>query len=450
MAEPARRPGTRDALAAFRHRNFRVFWFGALLSNTGSWLQNTTIPFVVYRLTGSAAWVGAVAFLQFVPIVVLGPVAGAIADRYARRTVLLVTQSALALLALGFWGVWLSDRASLGAIVVLVVLSGIVAGLNLPAWQAFVSELVPRDDLLNAVTLNSLQFNASRAFGPALGGLVLGIGVGWAFLANALSYVAVIVALAMVRLVAPVRDRRHGSVLTDFRDAVRFTHRLPGVRTCFAVVVALGLLGGPLFQLLVVFADEVFGVDDQLYGLLGAALGIGAIVAAPFVAGRGSGLPRSTLLGGAVVAYGVAVTAFALAPVFPMAVVALMVAGGAYLAIASTLNTTIQLQVPEVLRGKVLAVYLMLLTAAMPVGALVQGFLVQAVGPRPVVAVAGATFAGLALWLRWGSDRLATVDDEGLRSVDDPGPDAHAASVHSDSQARPVAQSEAMGHQRQA
>ena len=99
MAEPARRPGTRDALAAFRHRNFRVFWFGALLSNTGSWLQNTTIPFVVYRLTGSAAWVGAVAFLQFVPIVVLGPVAGAIADRYARRTVLLVTQSALALLA---------------------------------------------------------------------------------------------------------------------------------------------------------------------------------------------------------------------------------------------------------------------------------------------------------------------------------------------------------------
>ena len=413
-SRPDSRPGTRDALAALRHRDFRIFWIGALLSNTGTWVQGATIPFVVYHLTDSAAWVGWVAFLQFLPVMALGPVGGSLADRFPRRTLLLVTQGALGVLALAFWVVWVTDRASLGAIVFLVVLSGLVAGLNIPAWQAFVSELVPRESLLNAVTLNSLQFNAARAFGPAVAGVLLGIGVGWAFLVNALSYVAGVVALAMIHVVAPPRAERGEGLIADFVSAIRFTKRLPGVRTAYAVVAVLGLLGGPLFQLLVVFAEEVFGVDDALYGVLGAALGAGAILAAPFVAGRGSGMARSVLLDGALVTYGVAVTAFALSPWFPVAVAMLAVAGGAYLAIAATLNTTIQLQVPEQLRGKVLAVYVMILTATMPLGALVQGALIQVVGPRPVVAVAGATFVALALWMRWGSDCLATVDAPGL------------------------------------
>ena len=323
----------------------------------------------------------------------------------------------MAVVALAFWGVWVAGRASLGVIIALVICAGVIGGLNIPAWQAFVSELVPRESLLNAVTLNSLQFNAARAFGPALAGLAISAGVGWAFLANALSFAAVLVALAMVRVVTPPRARATTGVLADFRDAFRFTGRLPGVRTCFVVVVALGLLGGPLFSLLVVFAEEVFGVRDALYGLLGASLGAGAIVAAPLVAGRGSGMARSHLLAVAMCAYGAAVTAFALAPDYWVGVAALVVAGGGYLAIASTLNTTIQLQVPEVLRGKVLATYVMLLTAAMPLGALVQGALVDAVGPRPVVAVAGATFALLVVWLR-ARDRFSALDDEGLASAD--------------------------------
>lgn len=410
VGEGDTRPGVRDALAAFQHRNFRVFWIGALLSNTGSWLQNTTIPFVVYGLTGSAAWVGAMAAFQFVPVVLMGPLGGALADRYPRRSVLLVTQSAAAVLALAFWLTWVTDRLTMPALIGLVLVSGVVAGLNIPSWQAFVSELVPRESLLNAVTLNSLQFNAARAFGPALAGIVLGWGVGWAFVLNALSYLAVLVALALVRVPRLERSPREGSVLADFVAAARATGDLPGVRVCFLAVTALGVLGGPLFQFLVVFAKEVFGVDDGMYGLLGAALGIGAIVAAPYVAGRGTGMPRSTLLTGAMVLYGAAIAVFALSPWFALAVAVLAVAGGGYLAIASTLNTTIQLQVPEVMRGKVLSLYIMLLTAAVPVGSLIQGRLVETFGPRPVVATAGVLFAVMGMWLRVDGTRRAAID----------------------------------------
>lgn len=412
MAAPSR-PTTRDALAAFRHRNFRIFWIGALLSNTGSWLQNTTVPFVVWRLTESPAWVGGVAFLQFIPVVVVSPLGGSLADRYQRRTVLLVTQSAMAVVALAFWAVWLADAMTLPAVVALVVVSGMVAGVNIPSWQAFVSELVPRESLLNAVTLNSLQFNAARAFGPALGGVVLGaLGVGWAFVINALSYAAVLVALGMVVVPRLERDSTSGGVLAGFRAAVRYSRGLSGVVVCLVSVFALGFLGGPVFSLLVVFAEDVFGVGDGLYGLLAASLGIGSILAAPLVAGRWSALARSRLLGASMATYGVALVVFALAPVFALAVAALVAAGGAYLAIASTLNTTVQLQVSETMRGKVLALYIMLLTVAMPLGSLLQGFLADTVGPRPTVAAAGGVFV-VIVGVLVGGGHLLDVDGEG-------------------------------------
>lgn len=410
------RPGLRQALVAFRYRDFRRFWTGALLSNTGSWLQAVTIPFVVYRLTGSAAWVGVAGFLQFAPAVVMGPIGGSVADRFHRRNVLLVTQSLAAGVALALWATWVAGVRSLAVVLALVALGGLVIGVNIPSWQAFVSELVPREVLLNAVTLNSAQFNAARAFGPALGGLILGtLGVGWAFLLNAGSFLAVLAALAAVRvprLPRPAGPR--GTLRDEFRATARSVRRRPGIVACFVIVAALGALGSPVFQLLVVFAKEVFAVGDVRYGLLGAALGVGAIVTAPFVAGPGAGLRRSRLITAAVLAYGAALVAFALAPGYVFGLAALMVLGGGYLAIASTLNTTIQLQVDEAVRGKVLAVYFMLLTAALPLGALGQGLLAQAIGPRVAVALAGGAFLAIVGWLRWGTGLVARMDDAGV------------------------------------
>jgi MFS family permease len=327
--------------------------------------------------------------------------------------VLLVTQALMAANAFVLWVVWVAGVRSVGVIVGLVAIGGVLSGLSIPSWQAFVSELVPREVLLNAVTLNSTQFNAARAFGPAIGGLVLGIfGAGSAFLVNAVSFFAVIVALLLIRVPRLQRDTDHRGILRQFAEALHYVRGRPGILSCFLVVVALGALGGPLFQLLAVFAERVFEVGDVAYGFLGAALGLGAVIAAPVIAGPGSGMRRSRLIISATSVYGAAIVLFAIAPHYALAFVALLLCGGAYLAIASTLNTTIQLQVDELMRGKVLAAYLMFLTLAMPIGALVQGALADAVGARATVAGAGLVFLAVTSWLALGTPYVKAMDDQ--------------------------------------
>ena len=396
-----RRPGLREAGAAFKVPEFRRFWIGALVSNSGSWMQNVSVPFVLYQLTESATWVGTASFAQFFPAVLFGPLGGSIADRYPRRSVLLVAQAAMAAIALALWALWSSGHAEPWSITVLVALLGATSGIAIGSWQAFVSELVPRDLLLNAVTLNSAQFNGARAFGPALGGVVLAtLGPSGAFALNAVSFVAVLGALASIpgRPAAIDPDAERSSVLGETRETIAYIRTMPGITACVVVVASVGVLGSPVFPLLAVFAEEVFAVGDSLYGLLGAALGIGGVLATPLVAGRGSGMLRSVLAGRGLVLYAASLVVFALSPVFPMAVVSLAVAGGAYLAVASTLNTTIQVQVAEERRGKVLALYVMGLTSSYPIGSLVQGAIADVVGVRAVTAVAGV---GLILvWAR--------------------------------------------------
>lgn len=407
------RPGLREAVVAFRYRNFRLFWVGALVSSTGTWVQGVTVPFVVLELTDSAAWVGFAGFLQFFPVVLVGPFAGAMADRFHRRSVLIVTQALMAIDALVLWIMWAAGVRSPWAIVAVVAVGGFMGGLNIPSWQAFITELVPREVLLNAVTLNSTQFNAARAFGPAVGGLVLGLfGPGAAFLINALSFFAVIVALLLIRVPRLERVNDGRGALRQFGEAVRYARGVPGILGCFLVVLALGALGSPVFQLLAVFADRVFHVGDLAYGFLGASLGIGALIAAPVIAGPGTGMRRSRLVTVATTVYGGALVLFAVSPWYGVGVVALMVCGGGYLAIASTLNTTIQLQVDENMRGKVIAAYLMCLTLAMPLGALAQGAIADVIGAPATVAGAGVLFLAATWWLSAGTRYVAAMDDE--------------------------------------
>lgn len=413
-AAPATRPRLRDAAAAFRHRDFAVFWTGAVLSNTGSWVQRTTVPFVLYELTGSATWVGFAAFAGLFPAVLMGPLAGVIADRYPRRLVLLVSQSLMAIISFGLFAAVAADAESPWVLIAFSAGIGVVGGLNIPSWQAFVSELVPRSMLLNAVTLNSAQFNASSALGPALAGVILAAwGADAAFLVNALSFAAVIVALAVVRGTrVAVPTRPPGSVLGQFRETIRYVRARPGMATCVKLVVLLGLLGSPVFQLIKVFTDDVFEVGAVAFGVMSASLGIGSVLGAPVVAGPGSALARSRLTGGGIIVYGLSLTAFALAPTYAVGLAALVIAGGAYLAVASSLNTTLQLQVDEVIRGRAMGLYLMCFTASIPLGALAQGWSADVVGPRPTVAVAGALFAGAAFWMG-ARGRLARMDDPG-------------------------------------
>jgi MFS family permease len=405
--------GVRYAVRAFKHRDFAIFWTGALASNTGSWVQNLAVPYVLYEVTGSAFWVGLATFTQFLPAMVLGPLAGSIADRRDRRRVLFTTQTLLAISALALWGAWAAGVRSPWAILALVTVSGVFGGLSIPSWQAFINDLIPREDLLSAVTLNSLQFNAARAIGPGVAGLVLvSLGPSWAFLINALSFVFVLLALSLVRVRPVARTTAlAGNFLRQFGRALRYTRTQPGILVGITCAVLVGALGNPIFQFTVVFAADVYEVGPQALGAMNVALGVGAVLAAPLVSGWDAVLTRATLVRWAMLAYGAAIVAFALAPVYLLGLVALIVVGGGFLAVISATNTSVQVIVADHMRGRVMALRIMAFTGAYPLGALLQGWLSDVVGPRPTVAGAGGTLVVAGLWLAARPRLLTSLDD---------------------------------------
>ena len=358
------------------------------------------LAFVIEDLTDSGTWVGLAAMMQTLPAVFLGMVGGALADRFPRRILLTFTNLAQALIAMGFAAMWASGIDRPAAYIALGVVNGCVNGIQLPAWQAFVSELVPRGALLNAVTLNSAQFNASRAVGPMIGGIVLAIGgPGWCFFTNSLTYVPAVLALVLIQVprLAPAEGDRP-NVFRDAAAAVRYAADQPGIRLSILIAGVIAFFGQPIIHLVVIFANDVFMVGETQYGILAAATGVGAMLNTPFVAGRGSRVPRSRLVGFGWPIYGIALLGFALSPHYWLAVVALAVLGASHIATAATLNTVIQLQVEEALRAKVLALYLITLLAGLPLGAQLQGFLADLIGPRIAVGGAGVLLASTALW----------------------------------------------------
>jgi len=422
--------GFRHAFRALRHRDFALFWTGAFVSSTGMWMQNVTVPFLLHEATGSAAWVGLGAFAQFAPVMVMSPLGGSLADRHARRTILLWNQAALLVLALALWLSVGHGGIRPGLIVALVGASGVVAGLGIPAWQSFVAELVPRESLLNAVTLNSAQFNASRAVGFMLGGFALySVGPGLSFLVNAVSYLAVLAALAAIRprpassvAVAGVEIPEVAGPAT-FRLGLAYVRQHPGLQLAVLTCGIVMFLGGPVIQLAPVFARDTFGVDERAYGFLAAALGIGGTAGSVVISAYGDGLRRSRLIVASIFIYGLAVLGMALTPSYAGGLAAMTCIGVAYLAVASVLNTSIQLAVDDRFRGRVMALYVMVFTGAYPLGSLLQGIATDHFGVRVVVGTAGAVLLGYAALLASRPDAIGVLDlsVQRFQGIDQPG-----------------------------
>ena len=411
--EGAEQHGLRHSLRAFRSARFRYFWCAALVSNAGSWLSNLTVPYVLFSLTHSAFWVGLAALAQFLPSVAMAPYGGALADRHERRRVLLLTQSGLAISAVALWALWAGGSRSPAAIMVLVGVAGVFQGLNMPCWQSFVNDLVPRVDLSSAVALNSLQLNAARSVGPAVAGVLLAtLGPGWAFLINAASFVFVIAVLLGIRTPGAVTSGGSGSIVAGFVSALRYVRTQPGIGVAIAISVLVGILGNPVFGFTVVFAGDVFHVGAAGLGLLNAALGVGSILAAPFVAsGRRGVLARNVRW--TFVVFAVAMAAFATAPSAVVGGLALVVVGGCFLAVVSSANTAVQMIVADRMRGRVIAVRIMLFTLSFPIGSLSQGWLSDRFGPRAAVLGAATVMlvVGLVLAFLRGGRVIGRLDD---------------------------------------
>ncbi|CAB4947949.1 unannotated protein [freshwater metagenome] len=407
--------GLRNAFRAFGHRDFRLFWSGALLSNTGAWLASLTIPYVIYQETGSALLVGLVAVFQFMPFLVSGPLGGVLADRHDRRRILLLMQTGLMLSSLLVWGVVASGVRQPLVIMGAVACTGVFAGLNMPSWQAFVNDLVPRDDLQSAVALNSFQFNAARAIGPAMAGVLIAlVGPSWALLFNALSYLAVILALALIRtrpVITP--DPDPGRVHTQFRATVRYVRSQPGIVMAIIISIIVGALVTPLFQFTVVFAGSVFDVGAVQLGLMNAAMGLGALIAIPFIAGWRQVLSLARIVRGSLFAIPFGIVGFALSPNATVALIPLALVGASFLALMSSCNTAVQMIVAPLLRGRVISVRIMFYTVSMPLGSIVMGTLSDQIGPRATVLGAGVLMmiAALGLTVAKGRLQLGRLDD---------------------------------------
>ena len=409
--------GLRHAFRALRHRDFALFWAGAFVSSIGMWMQNVTVPFLLHEATGSAGWVGLGAFAQFAPAMVVSPLAGSLADRHPRRTLLIWCQAASMVMAFALWLSVRGGEIRPGMIVALVGVSGVVNGLGIPAWQSFVAELVPRESLLNAVTLNSAQFNASRAIGFMLGGLALySVGPGLSFFANGLSFLAVLGALAAIRPRRPSSAEpgaeAEAPAPATFRLGLAYVRKHPGLELAVVTCGVVMFLGGPVIQLAPVFARDAFGVDQRAYGFLAAALGIGATAGSVVLGAYGDGLRRSTLAIASIVLFGVAVLGMAVTPTYAGGVAAMFCIGVAYLAVASVLNTSIQLAVDDRFRGRVIALYAMVFTGAYPLGSLLQGLATDRFGVRAVVGVAGVALLGYAALLASRRATVASLDFE--------------------------------------
>jgi MFS family permease len=406
--------GFRRGMRAFGHRDFRVFFWGAMVSNTGSWLQNLAVPFALFELTGQALWVGLAGFAQFIPSFLLGPLGGSLADRLDRRKVLMATQSAQAIAALVLWAVWAAGWHEPILILAITAVTGVFSGLMIPSWQAFVPALVPREDLASAITLNSTQFNAARAIGPALAGLILAIsGPGLAFLLNGVSYLAVIVAISLIRpkFAEPAKTVT-SSVKDGFKDAIAYITRRSGIGVGVLCAVLVAFFGNPVTQFTVVFARDVYNAGPRVLGALAAGVGLGAILAAPALSIWSDRIPRSQLVRWSLPLYAAAVIAFGLAPNWPLGLVALLVLGGTFLVVVSTTNTAVQMIVADHMRGRVMSVRIMGFTLAFPLGSLIQGALSDVWGPQLTVALFGSVLLAIAIVLAWHPTLLGRLDVE--------------------------------------
>lgn len=408
------KPRVRDSFVALQVPEFRRFFAAALVSGSGSWLQALASPFVMYEITESAEWVGFAVFSGLLPMALVGPFAGPLADRMSRRRILLTTQCMLVVNAMVYALLWWGGVREPVPYIVTGAVYGTINGFNMPAWQAYVSDLVPRSMLMNAITLNSAQFNAARAIGPMIGGVVLAfLGPGWSFTGNAMSFLFVIAALVTLPDKVPVHAGDSSeSPLRQFASGWRYARNHEGIRNIYLTVIFLAACGATLAQVhLVLFAEEVFEVGSFQFGLLVASFGMGAIFATPVLTTVGTRFRRSQLIAGGLFVYGFGEIILALAPVYVIGMIGTFIAGACHLTTATSTNSTLQMQVAESMRGRVLGLYLMVLTVTMPVAAGIQGVLDERFGPQPVVFTMGCILIVASLVLR-ATGRIATADRE--------------------------------------
>ncbi len=388
-------------VAAFHHRNFRLFFAGQLVSMIGTWMQNTAQGWLIYQLTGSKMLLGAVAAAGSAPLLFFSIWGGSVADRHSKRKVVLLTQMAMMLLAFAFafmvWTGWI--RA--WQILIFAALAGVAMAFDMPARQAFMVEMTSREDLVSAISLNSSVVNAARVVGPSVAGLLMAhMGIATCFLVNGLSFLAVIAGLLLMRLPPFVTPRRVSSALAHAFEGFAYVWRHAQMRLVIILFVIVGTFGWSYAVMMPAFATDVLHVGERRYGMLLSANGAGALLGALTVAAAGTHLSRRLLLLGGLWIFASSLLLLSITHSYWMALGLLAVGGWGMLLFFSTVNTFLQTSSTDAMRGRVMGVWALAFGGMTPLGGLTAGVLSNWLGVQAAIAIGAAVcwFAGLVVW----------------------------------------------------
>ncbi len=365
-------------------------------------MQSLAQSWLVYRLTGSSVLLGSVGFAGQIPVLLLSVIGGTVADRYSRHKIVIGTQSSAMLLAFILSGLTLTGVVQVWHIFVLASLLGVVNAFDIPARQAFLVEMVGKEDLMNAIALNSSMFNGARVIGPAVAGiLVATIGEGWCFFSNGVSYIAVIIGLSLMKLTPPERSLGSGSALSNILEGFRFIRHAPAIRALLLLLGLTSLVGMPYAVLMPIFADQILHGGARGLGTLMGATGLGALSGALLLASRSGVHGLGRWAGYSCAGFGLSLILFSLSRTFWLSVLLVVPVGLGMMVQMASSNTLIQTMVPDKLRGRVMAVYSMMFMGMAPLGSILAGLVADKLGaPRTVLMGAVVCVGGALVFLK--------------------------------------------------
>jgi MFS family permease len=386
---------------ALHHRNYRLFFTGQTVSLVGTWMTRIATSWLVYRLTGSALLLGTVGFAGQIPSFLLAPFAGVLIDRWDRHRLLVVTQILALLQSAALAVLTLTGVINIWHVLALSLFQGVINAFDMPARQAFVVEMVEkREDLANAIALNSSMVNAARLLGPSIGGVIIAaVGEGWCFALDAVSYLAVIASLLLMRLAArPRTAARESKVLHELREGWRYVAGSPPIRSILLLLALVSLVGMPYTVLMPIFASTVLHGGPHTLGFLMAATGVGALSGAVFLANRRSVLGLGKVIPMMSALFGAGLIGFSLSRVLWLSLVLLVATGLGFMVQMAASNTLLQTLVDDDKRGRVMSFYTMSIMGVTPFGSLLAGGLAHRIGAPHTLLLGGVGCILAAVW----------------------------------------------------
>jgi len=395
---------------SLRHRNFQLFFSGQMISLIGTWMQNIAQAWLVYSLTGSALLLGVVGFAGQIPIFIFAPLGGLAADRWNRHRVVICTQAASMILAFALATLTLMHIVKVWEVIVLAALLGVVNAFDVPARQSFLIEMVSRDDLMNAIALNSSMFNGARVIGPAIAGITVAkIGEGWCFFANAVSYIAVIAGLLYMKLEPWKRRAQQSSPYEHIKEGFYFVQHTAPILALVMLIGVVSFVAVPYSVLMPVFADQVLHRGAHGLGVLMGMSGVGALLGALTLAMRRGVWGLGKVIAFSAMGFGASLILFSLSKIFWLSVALMIPVGYGVMLQMSGSNTLIQSMVPDKLRGRAMAVYTMMFMGMAPLGSLFAGAMAEKIGAPWTVGIGGA---GAILGAYWFLQKLPEIQRE--------------------------------------